>query len=332
MELCPRLICPHDPAAVFQSSVSTPAVRDHLRWTELLSGREWATVVWVTLALAWMLTNKDLRPSVLNVIRVPLSKVILAPVVLMLCYIAAVVFAASRIGLWNLRMTGATLAWLVASALLGFFKVTALPSDPHYLRTALKRAVAITVLIDAYVNLFVLPFWAEMALLPSVTLLAMLLAVAETRDEFSSVKGCLNGIMGVFVVGLLAYATVHVIEALSAGRLTLGRSLILPMWLNLALLPFTYLLALWLVYQTAFVVVGFPGNSTTASIRRAKLALLLGVGPRPYILGEFGPPWPYRLNRASTLAEARQVAADLRAERNAAAAASDANQRPGFQS
>ena len=86
------------------------------------------------------------------------------------------------------------------------------------------------------------------------------------------------------------------------------------MWLNLALIPFSYLLAIYLVYQSAFVALKFPGGATKDSVRRAKLALLVAVGPRPYVR-KFGPPWPYRLNKASTLAEARQVAADLRAER-----------------
>jgi len=49
--------------------------------------------------------------------------------------------------------------------------------------------------------------------------------------------------------------------------------------------------------------------------RRAKRALLLSVGFRPYVLGEFQAPWPYRLNAAPTLADARRVASELRAAR-----------------
>ena|ERR1700726_340115 len=120
-------------------------------------------------------------------------------------------------------------------------------------------------------------------------------------------------------LGLVVYATLHIIGEISSahGVSHLGKSLFLPVWLNLALIPFSYLLAIYLVYQSAFVALEFPGGATKDSVRRAKLALLVAVGPRPYVLGKFGPPWPYRLNKASTLAEARRVAADLRAERTA---------------
>jgi hypothetical protein len=275
-----------------------------------------------------MMTRTEIRASLFNVVRVVLGRTIVVPASIMLAYIVAVVFVASRIGLWESRLIGATLAWIVASALLGFFKVVEIPKQRYYFRSALRRAVEITALVDAYVNLFVLPFWAEMILIPFLTFLTMLIAVAEVSPElegkyYDTTRSCLRSLMNTLGLALLAYATIRVVNELSSssGLGHLGESLLLPLWLNLALMPFMYLLAIWVVYQTAFMMLGFSGNATEASVRRAKFAVLRSVGPRPYVLGEFGPPWPYRFNRAETLAEARQVAADLQVERAATLAA-----------
>jgi hypothetical protein len=318
---CRSLACP-GPFSLFQRSADQVTTQEHFRWTEALNSREWATLTWAVIAVLWMLTRTEIRASLFNVIRVAFGRTIVAPATVMLAYIAAVVFAASRIGLWEVRLVGATLAWIVASALLGFFKVLRIPEERHYFRAALRRSFEIAALVDAYVNLFVLPFWAELILIPSVTLLAALVAVAEVSPElagkeYDTTRSCLKSLIGVLGVVLLLYATIHVANDLSgsSGLSRLGKSLILPFWLNLALIPFMFLLAIRVVYETAFVTLGFSGNATKASVRRAKLALMLSVGARPFVLGNFGAPWPYRLNQAETLTDARKVATELRAKR-----------------
>lgn len=326
---CRSLTCP-GLFSLFQRGAGHVAMHEHFRWTEALNSREWATLIWAVTAVVWMLTRTDMRTSMLSVVRVAFGRTIVLPASVMLAYIAAVVFAASRIGLWEVRLIGATLAWVIASALLGFFKVLRIPEERHYFRAALRRSLKIAVLVDAYVNLFVLPFWAELILLPSITLLAALIAVADASPELSgkeydTTRSCLKSLMGVLGIALLLYTTIHVVSDLSgpSGLGRLGKSLVLPFWLNLALVPFMFLLAVRVVYETAFVMLGFPGNATKASVWQAKLALMLSVGARPYVLGAFGAPWPYRLNQAETLAKARKVAKDLRAERARATSAAD---------
>jgi hypothetical protein len=326
---CRTLTCP-GPFSLFQGGAGQVASQEHFRWTEALNSREWATLIWLAIAVLWMLTRTDIRAGLLSVVRTAFGRIIVVPASVMLAYIAAVVFAASRIGLWEVRLVGATLTWIVASALLGFFKVIRIPDERHYFRAALRRSFEIAVLVDVYVNLFVLPFWAELILIPSVTLLGAMVAVAEVSPElagkeYDTTRSCLKSLMGVLGIALLLYATIHVASDLSgpSGLSHLGKSLILPLWLNLALIPFMFLLAIRVVYETAFVTLGFPGNATKASVRRAKLALMLSVGARPYVLGSFAAPWPYRLNQAETLTDARRVARELRAERTQATSATE---------
>jgi len=321
LELCRSLICPNSAFAVFQRGSGADLARSPLHWTEALSGREWATLVWVGIALAFILGRSDLRSSAFNVVRSALQRKLLTTAAIMLAYIAIVVYAAWHIELWNVRLLGATLAWIAASALAGFFRVLKIPKESNYFCRAVRKSVAVTVLVDAYVSFAPLPFIAELFFLPFVTFLLMLTAVAEAKNEFASIRGFLNGTVGLIGIGLLVYATVHIIKQVFASSLSqLGKSLILPMWLNLTLIPFSYLIAVWMAYEITFLFLGFAPNATRESLRRAKLALLLDVGLRVHSLGDFGPPWPYRFSNATTLDEARHVARVMRMERASLAA------------
>jgi hypothetical protein len=332
MDLCLKLICPDSRFARLvglPASGSLPA-HTHFRWTDVLNGREWATVVWFGIFVAWAVSRNDMRGNIGTLVRVALSRQISLWSALMLLYLAGVVFLASKLGLWEARLLGATLAWVLVSALLGFFRVLRVPDNPHYFRTAVRSSLRVAVIVDVYVNLFVLSFVVELFLIPFLGLMGGLVAVSEVSPElegkeYDQTRSCLKGFVSFLGLAFVTYATIHAISEISGrnGLSHLGKSLILPLWLNLALMPFTYLLAVYLVYETAFVKLGFPGNATSASKRRAKLALLLSAGLRPYVLGDFALSWAFKLNEASTLTEARRMVEALRAERARALAAAE---------
>ncbi len=244
----------------------------------------------------------------------------------MLIYIAVVVFGASMIELWTARLIGATVAWVITVALVGFFQVMRVSEDRQFTRQAVRRAVEFAAILDAYLNLLVLPFAAEMFLVPFLVFLGALLGVAQfapelESDEYDPARSCLKSLVSIIGIVAIGYATYRVFgEVASAQGLgELGRGLLLPLWLNLALIPCTLLIGVWAAYQTAFIRLGIHADLSRENLRRSKLALIREVGLRVYALGSFGPPWPYRFSQATTLAEARSVARELVEERESAA-------------
>jgi hypothetical protein len=171
------------------------------------------------------------------------------------------------------------------------------------------------VLVEAYVNLFTFPFIAELFFVPFVAFLAALIMTAEIMPqlkgkEYDKTRDVLGGTRKLIAYALFAYVTINVVFALSNID-SLGERLLLPIWLNVALIPFMFLFSVRLIYSAVFTMCDSPEGVTKESARRAKLALLLSVGARPYILNKFGPPWPQRLNQAETLAEARNIAKEF---------------------
>jgi hypothetical protein len=283
----------------------------------VLNGREWAVAMWLGVGLIACLSNRDLRSGLGGIVASLLTPKLAVPLVAMAAYVASVVAVVAQIHGWESDLTGATIVWFFSSALVLFFSSVDAPKDPHYLRAALARAAGLTVLIEAFINFYVLPLGVELFLVPTITVLAATAALAEAKPELAQARAPLNFIIGALGVGLLVYVTARLAAGLSDSSLThLARGLALPIWLSVALLPFTYVVGLFAIYEMAFLRLRFADPATPQALRRAKLALVLGAHGRAHDLADVGPPWTGRLVRAQTLNDARRVVADLRQERS----------------
>jgi hypothetical protein len=283
----------------------------------VLNNREWATLIWLSVLLAFALTNADVRAAFGNFFRTLAAPILLKSLLLMAAYVAAAVYAAYPLGAWDLDLMGATAVWFLTSAVGVWNTITNVACDAQYLRKAVKRAVAVTILFEALVNLYVFPLGVELVLVPFLTIVAAMSALVGLEPEFEILRRPLGAILSMGGLVIVIFAVVEAITDLSNGQAShLLKAVALPVWLGLALLPFIYGFGLYVVYQTAFVRLAMAFNATPAAIRRARLALLLGVRAKPYYLGTFAEPWPKRLNAAVSHKDARRVVAELCADRD----------------
>jgi hypothetical protein len=282
-----------------------------------LNSREWAVAIWLAIGIVACLTQQDLRSGFRAVVASLVKPKIATPLLAMVAYIAILVTGAAHLGAWESDLTGATTVWFFSSALALFFNSVDAPKDPHYMRTALARAAGVTVLVEGFVNFYVLPLGVELFLVPTFAVLGASAALAEMNPELAQAKGAINFIIGALGMALLVYVTARLAGGLSGPNLThLARGLALPIWLGVSLLPFTYIVGLLAIYEMAFLRLRFAEPATRQGLRRAKLALVLGARGRAHDLADLGPPWTGRLVRARTLVDARQVVAQLRQERS----------------
>jgi hypothetical protein len=195
-----------------------------VNWTEALNAREWATAIWTVAAVIVMAVFYDIRQQMLRLISIWRSPILVMPVSLTLAYVAAVVFGASQIDLWNTRMIGATIAWTITVAFVAFLRVTRVSEVRGFTRKEVRRAIELAAVLDAYLNLFVLPFVAEMFFVPFLVFVGAMLGAAEylpqlQGSEYAQARSCLRSCVGVLAVVAVAYATVRFIEELAAGKL-----------------------------------------------------------------------------------------------------------------
>jgi hypothetical protein len=185
----------------------------------------------------------------------------------------------------------------------------------------LLRTVGVGALLEFLVGVKTFNLFFELLLQPVVVLLAMMVAVAETKPELRPTKRLAEFLLG--LVGLLLL--VLTIRSIVVDRETVDvglqvRQLALPVWLTLVSLPFLYVLALYAEHQTAFIRMSF-GPTRRKPSWRARLAVMIGLRGRLAEVHALAGPAASRIGQERAYRGARtQVRAFRREleERNAA--------------
>jgi len=252
------------------------------------NAREIASLVWLVAVLGFLLTKPSARDAMRAIGRAFWTPKVVTPVAAYFAYVAALVLGAARLGLWDGAMLKDTLIWALGPALVLFFRTTNAGKESHFFRRTALGVVEVAALIGFWTNLFVLPLVVELILVPFLTLLGMMAAYAAVKPEHQVVARAAKGTLAAVGLSLLVYALYRTImgwPGLEWPALT--RTLLLPAWLTVSVLPFIAVLALVMVYGTAFSRV----NVMTADVgcrRRAKAALLAGLHVRVRRVGTIG--------------------------------------------
>jgi hypothetical protein len=114
---------------------------------------------------------------------------------------------------------------------------------------------------------------AELILVPIVTLVVMLKAVAELKPEHKQVETILDYALRLFGIGLIILtfhnATVDFQSFATPRNL---RDLLLPPVFTIAFLPFIYLVALFMKYESVFIRIDFfNDNSELAGYAKRRI-------------------------------------------------------------
>ena len=192
-------------------------------------------------------------------------------------------------------------------------------------------------------GLYVFSLVEELIFVPSVAVLVATRVVAGNNEEHAPVAKLLDAVLLVTGAGVLVYVGRHLardvagahfgtvegvqcappcvswLQSIPTHRAALGddwRSLAMPIWLTAGLLPLVYVIGAMSAYEYAFLLIDFCDpdreHPNPPARRRAKLALLAGVNVHVRWLGEFRPPWTYRVFAQASLSSALDVAREFR--------------------
>jgi hypothetical protein len=171
-----------------------------------LSNRDIASLVWLALLVALVLSRRGGRESIGGILRT-LWPTFVVPIGIYWAYLAALVAFAWNAGFWNPDLTKDSVVWAFVPGLALFFSfVSASEQRGFYLRT-LGRVLGLTAIAEFYVNLAAFPLLIELLLVPIVSMLAIMSAFAALKPEFAIVKRVtdpLLSVIGFTVLGATA--------------------------------------------------------------------------------------------------------------------------------
>lgn len=215
-----------------------------------LDNREQAFLFWLVLGLFAASFSKGVRASLAGIATATLSKPVLLVFAAMSVYLATIILAANRLDVWHFDMAKDTIIWAIGPALVMVFNHDGAGRDPHHFKAALVSTLRATVVVGFIYNLYVFHLAIELILLPVLFLLACVLAVADRNAEYASVKRLMQFLLGALGLAILSYAASRIaleFDAFASTR-TL-ESLLLPVALTLAFIPFIYALAIYTCYE-----------------------------------------------------------------------------------
>lgn len=222
------------------------------------NNREIATAFWLIMFLAFALRKTDIRKPLAAVLRAFLHLKILVPVCLMVLYTAATVAMLGAIGLWNVSLLKDTVVWFCAIAMAMMMRFATSDDAENIFQKVLFDSIKIIIVIEFLVNAYTFSLPAELVIVPVMTLIAIVDAVASLDKKNSAVLKVTKGVQMVigFVI-LVVVVSRAVSELQNLQSLDTVRSILLAPLLSLLLCPFLYIMALTAKYEIVFLRLDF---------------------------------------------------------------------------
>jgi hypothetical protein len=248
-----------------------------------LSSRELALAIWGALLLAFLLSKRSIRGSLLGVAKAALASKIVTWFAIVLLYNALVVVALRAIGVWNLTLLKDTILWFVFAGIALAFRSAAISQGDRPLLGILKDTAKVFVVVEFLANTYTLRLAWEMILIPILALLAAVDAVAQTDPKYAQagrIATCLLSAAGLAVFGFAI--TKAIADFGSLWSFESLRRLLLPPVLSILLLPMIYTVALYMTYDLLFsrLLVALDADGAVARYARRHIRAACGASLR----------------------------------------------------
>jgi hypothetical protein len=139
-----------------------------------------------------------------GVVEAFLAPKVIGPILALAAWVVGLCAAAHMMGLWDTDVRNDTVVWFVTVGVVFFFSLERVSAGGFFRSTA-RRAIAVTVFVEAFVNLAVLPLLVEFFLLPVAGFLAVMAAFSEGKEEYAPVRRLVNSLLGAIGSGLLLF-------------------------------------------------------------------------------------------------------------------------------
>lgn len=222
---------------------------------DIFNNREIAAGIWLFVAALLALLSRSIRKIFLEsfpkLCELFFSRWILVPLGLAAGYMVLAVFGLHKIGYWNSGLLKNTIFWCISVPVVSMFRI--FPQDENSFWNVIKNNFRATAALEFVVAFYTFSLWAELLIVPVVTVLVTMQAVAETKEDYKPVEKWLSNLVGLIGVSLLIYATYRLVaDFANFARPGTLSNFSLPILLSLLFLPFLFAFAIFANYDENF--------------------------------------------------------------------------------
>lgn len=245
----------------------------------LFNNREIATAIWLLMAFVFALSKRTIRESMLNVIKAFFQPKILLCVGFMILYTIGMVAVLYAANFWNATLLKDTVLWFCFTGMLLAINFVTSKSSENVFWKIIIDNVKVVIIIEFLVNTYTFSLAGELLIIPFLTLIVMLDAVARTDEEYSAVAKLTTGLQITIGLAILLFAVFRAASDYeNLGSIDTVRSFLLPPVLSVLFSPFIYLMMLVTNYELLFMRLNLGPEKDRALKRYAKRRIILHCG------------------------------------------------------
>ena len=159
-----------------------------------------------------------------------------------------------RIQLWNFGLLKDSIYWVLGFAIVLLFNINVAYIEKKFFIKIAYDCFKLIIILEFVVNFYVFDFWVELFFVPFLFIIGCLHAVSETEKKYELINKLLNSILATIGFLYLGYFFINLfLDYHTFINLDTLQSMILPPILTLSFIPFIYLLALYMSYESLFL-------------------------------------------------------------------------------
>lgn len=219
-----------------------------------MNNREIAFSIWISLIIIIFLFQKDVRKSMIGVIKAFFAWKLSVIYILMILYMSTIVLFLYEIQLWNNTLIKDTILWIGFVGFLMLASSNKVSKDPNYFRKIILDNLKIVVIIEFITNAYVFNIYVELILVPIIIFFSILSAYTTVYDQYKQIKVVIDYVLISLGLIIFIYAFFKIISSYKDfASLDNFRSFLIAPILTFLFLPFMYFLSLFMTYEILFV-------------------------------------------------------------------------------
>lgn len=224
---------------------------------DILSTREIAILFWIFLALVVMMFSKQIRQGLGQSILLLFGKTIGAILLTLTVYVFFLLVILNKAKIWDVSLIKDTVFWYFTTAIILFFSINN-AKDNSFFKRIVKENLKWSLILEFIINFYTFSLTAELIIVPSITFLLLLQAFTGRDSKNLAAKKTLEYITGFISIVFITYSIYLTISDYdSVFTIHNLFSFVLPPILTILLIPFLYILAVYMNYETLFIRIDF---------------------------------------------------------------------------
>ncbi len=242
---------------------------------KVFSTREMATMIWVLILLPFILNKKENRKALLNVIRAFKLKLIISILVL-IGYVTCIILILYKCKFWDSSMIKDTIFWIIFTGIGISFKYDSKLSIREFFYESFKDNIRIMLIFEFLFSTYTFSILIELLLLPLSTFIIGIKTISERDEKLKPVNKLMMSVEVLLGLVITIFTLKNIVNNIDTITSVINlKNFILPIILGVSLLPYIYLFAVYMGYETLFFRLYIGSEKSKYIIKKAKMVLLV---------------------------------------------------------